>query len=125
MKILFYRYGSICEPDIIEGFEELGIEVSQITEEITNKNLVFGDSARIVSNYLLDHPHDAVFSVNFFPIVSDVCNIFKIPYISWTVDSPVMELFSKSIANPCNAFSITKSILSILDIYFIFHWQSI
>jgi len=102
MKILFYRYGSICEPDIIEGFEELGIEVSQITEEITNKNLVFGDSARIVSNYLLDHPHDAVFSVNFFPIVSDVCNIFKIPYISWTVDSPVMELFSKSIANPCN-----------------------
>ena len=49
MKILFYRYGSICEPDIIEGFEELGIEVSQITEEITNKNLVFGDSARIVS----------------------------------------------------------------------------
>lgn len=102
MKILFYRYGSICEPDIIEGFEELGIEVSQITEEIANKNLVFGDSARIVSNYLLDHPHDAVFSVNFFPIVSDVCNIFKIPYISWTVDSPVMELFSKSIANPCN-----------------------
>ena len=49
MKILYYRYGSICEPVIIEGFVELGIEVSQIKEEITNKNLVFGDSARIVS----------------------------------------------------------------------------
>ncbi|WP_075721662.1 CgeB family protein [Roseburia sp. 499] len=102
MKILFYRYGSICEPDIIEGFEELGHTVSQITEEITNKNLVFGDSARIVSNYLMEHPHDCVFTINFFPIISDVCNIFKIPYICWTVDSPVMELFAKPIQNPCN-----------------------
>jgi len=41
MKILFYRYGSICEPDIIEGFEELGHTVSQITEEITNKKSGF------------------------------------------------------------------------------------
>lgn len=102
MKILFYRYGSICEPDIIDGFEELGHTVSQITEEVTNKNLVFGESARIVSNYLFEHPQDLVFTINFFPIISDVCNIFKIPYLCWTVDSPVMELFTKSIQNPCN-----------------------
>lgn len=102
MKILFYRYGSICEPDIIEGFEELGHTVSQITEEITNKELVFGDSARIVGDYLMEHPQDCVFTVNFFPIISEVCNIFKIPYLCWTVDSPVLELFAKSIQNPCN-----------------------
>lgn len=102
MKILFYRYGSICEPDIIEAFEELGHTVSQITEEITNKELVFGDSARIAGNYLMEHSQDCVFTVNFFPIISDVCNIFKIPYLCWTVDSPVLELFAKSIQNPCN-----------------------
>lgn len=102
MKILFYRYGSICEPDIIEGLEELGHTVFQITEEITNKNLVFGDSARIVSRFLMDHPQDCVFTVNFFPVISDVCNIFKIKYICWIVDSPVMELFAKPIQNPCN-----------------------
>ena len=27
MKLLIYRYGSICEPDIIEGFQELGFEI--------------------------------------------------------------------------------------------------
>ena len=102
MKILFYRYGSICEPDIIDGFEELGHTVSQITHEITNKNTLFGDTLRIVGEYLLDHPHDCVFTINFFPTISDVCNLFKIPYICWSVDSPVMELFSKSIQNPCN-----------------------
>ena len=102
MKILFYRYGSICEPDVIEAFEELGHSVTQITNEITDKNLKFGDSVRIVSQSLFSHPQDIVFTINFFPHISDVCNIFKIPYICWIVDSPVMELFTKSIQNPCN-----------------------
>lgn len=102
MKILFYRYGSICEPDVIEGLTENGHIVTEMTEEITNKSLVFGDCARIVSQSLLNQPQDCVFTINFFPIISDVCNIFHIPYISWIVDSPVMELWSKSIQNPCN-----------------------
>lgn len=102
MKLLFYRYGSICEPDILEGFEELGITVSQITDEITNKNIMLGECAQIVSNYLSNHPQDCVFTVNFFPIISDVCNIYHIPYLCWTVDSPVLELFAKSIQNPYN-----------------------
>lgn len=102
MKILFYRYGSICEPDIISGFQELGFTISQITEQITNKNLTWKESTELVSQYLLDNPHDCVFTINFFPHISEVCNIFKIPYISWIVDSPVMELFTKPIQNPCN-----------------------
>lgn len=102
MKILFYRYGSICEPDIIDGLQENGHTVTEITEEITNKNLVFGDCAKIVSQSLLNQPQDCVFTINFFPIISDVCNIFHIPYICWIVDSPVMELWAKSIQNHCN-----------------------
>lgn len=102
MKVLFYRYGSICEPDIINALEELGHDITQITEEIYNKDFSFGDCARLVSQSLLNHPQDFVFTVNFFPVISNVCNIFKIPYISWIVDSPVMELFTKSIQNPCN-----------------------
>lgn len=39
MNILIYRYGSICEPDIITGFQSLGNQVSEITAEIYNKNL--------------------------------------------------------------------------------------
>lgn len=102
MKILLYRYGSICEPDIIDALQELGHTVTQITDEISNKELSWGDSARIVGQTLLSNSHDCVFTINFFPAISDVCHIFKLPYISWIVDSPVMELFTKSIQNPCN-----------------------
>lgn len=102
MKILLYRYGSICEPDIIDGLKELGHTVYQIEEEIYNKELSLSDIAKLVSNFLLEKPCDTVFTINFFPSISEVCNIFKIPYISWIVDSPVMELFAKSIQNSCN-----------------------
>lgn len=102
MKLLFYRYGSICEPDIIEGFEELGLTVCQITKEIREKNLVPSDCINLVSQYLLDHPVDFVFSINFFPAVAEVCHIFKLPYLCWIVDSPVMELYTTSVQHDTN-----------------------
>ncbi len=102
MKLLFYRYGSICEPDVIDGFQELGHTIQQITTEITNKSLTPQESIQIVSNTLLEHPVDFVFSINFFPFLSEVCNIFHIPYLCWSVDSPVMELFATSITHPWN-----------------------
>lgn len=102
MKILLYRYGSICEPDLILGLKELGHSVEEITDEIYNKELTLSEIAKSVSNFLLQTPCDAVFTINFFPSVSEVCRIMRLPYISWIVDSPVMELFSKSIVNDCN-----------------------
>lgn len=102
MKILIYRYGSICEPDIIAGFQELGNEVTEMTEEIYHKNILPSEEVTLLKNELLAHTYDFVFSINFFPFISEVCNIFKIRYICWTVDSPVMELYSLSIKNPWN-----------------------
>lgn len=102
MKVLFYRYGSICEPFILRAFETLGITITELDKEISDKTLQPSDCVKLVSNALMSNNYDFVFSVNFFPTVSDVCNILHIPYIGWTVDSPVMELYSKSITNNCN-----------------------
>lgn len=102
MRILLYRYGSICEPDVIDGLKELGHRVFEITEEIYNKELTLSQIAKLVSEFMLANPCDAVFTINFFPSISEVCKILKVPYISWIVDSPVMELFTKSIQNDCN-----------------------
>ena len=43
MEILFHRYGSICEPDIIEAFQSLGITVDEEDSEIYQKNIA-GDT---------------------------------------------------------------------------------
>ena len=102
MKLLFYRYGSICEPFLLSAFAEFGIEVTEIDYEITNKSLSPGECVRLVSQVLLEGSYNLVFSINFFPSLSDACNIFRIPYVGWAVDSPVMELYSEAIKNPCN-----------------------
>ncbi len=102
MRILFYRYGSICEPDIIDAFKEYGFEITEITKEIYTKNFPPDKGVALVSQVLMDTPHDAVFTINFFPFIAEVCNIMKLRYISWIVDSPVLELYSPAIANPWN-----------------------
>lgn len=102
MKTLIYRYGSICEPDIIDGFKELEIEVFEIDIEVHDKTVLPRQTVEVVSKYLQDTPVDFVFSVNFFPALSEVCNIFHIRYFSWTVDCPVLEIFANSISNEWN-----------------------
>ena len=82
MNTLFYRYGSICEPDIIDALMEYGINVIEETVEVNNKNITASQKADIVSKRLFEREYAFVFSVNYFPEISSVCNIFKIPYIS-------------------------------------------
>lgn len=102
MNILFYRYDSICEPDLMAVFTRLGHKVTQITEEMTNKELGAKEQLGLVSGALKKQAFQMVFSINFFPVVSEVCNIFHIPYVCWVVDSPVMELYSHSVRNSWN-----------------------
>lgn len=45
---------------------------------------------------------DFVFSFNFLPVVSKVCNVDGVPYVSWIYDNPELFLYSYQIINPCN-----------------------
>ena len=102
MNILFYRYGSICEPDIIASFKHLGFNITEDTREVYNKQLLPSDCIKGLNELLKQDTYSFIVSINFFPSVSDVCNIWGIPYLCLIVDSPVLELFSTSLANPCN-----------------------
>lgn len=45
---------------------------------------------------------DIVFSIDYFPVISELCNRNHIRYISWIYDSPYIDLFHESVYNPCN-----------------------
>ncbi len=110
MEILFYRYNSICEPDLIESFEKLGITVVEDRTQITEKNVSGERLVGEVAEILRNHSFLFVFSVNFFPALSEICELMQVPYIAWTVDVPIQELFSKSLENKCNRiFMFDKS----------------
>ena len=106
MRILFYRYNSICEPDIIEAFQLLGVEVWEEQIEIEDKALPPSGKIKHLADVLLkgrgEEKISFVFSVNFYPYVSELCNKLNILYICWSVDCPVPELLSASVRNQCN-----------------------
>lgn len=102
MEILFYRYNSICEPDILQAFQSFGITVHTEELEMQNKQVSPRECAEKVSGWILQKPLAFVFSVNFFPAVSYTCERLKVPYVCWSVDSPVPELFSNALKNSYN-----------------------
>lgn len=106
MRILFYRYNSICEPDVLEAFRYYGLSVIEETTEMTRKSLSDADRISLIQNHLddtsSDDPYLFVFSINFYPAISEICQIYSVPYVCWTVDSPLAEIYSKSVTNSCN-----------------------
>ena len=45
---------------------------------------------------------DFVFSFNFLPVVSKVCKIDGVCYVSWIYNNPEIFLYSYQVINPCN-----------------------
>lgn len=100
-NILFCRWDSICEDGISHGLQQLGQNVDDFTHKFQSLDYDT-DYLKRLSNRLLEKRYDGVFSVNFIPIISRVCDVMKIPYICWIVDSPCFQLFSNTIRNPWN-----------------------
>ena len=102
MNILFYRYGSICEPDLIDAFKSLQITVIEEDTEIYQKSIEPDVRISRLAEQLLTHQISFVFSINFFPYISEICQRLNIIYACLSVDCPVLELFSRSIRNSYN-----------------------
>lgn len=102
MEILFYRYNSICEPDLLQAFTNFGVTVHVEEMEMHRKNVSPRECAGKVAEWILQKPIAFVFSINFFPAISYTCEKLKVPYVCWSVDSPVPELFSNALRNSYN-----------------------
>ena len=107
MKILVYRYNSIYETAVIETFRSFGLTVDTEETGMNRINLKHSETAAPVYKRLIKQadsgdPYLFVFSMNFFPGISEVCEKLGVLYVCWSVDCPVMELFFKQITNSCN-----------------------
>ena len=43
-----------------------------------------------------------VFTVNYFPLISNVCERTGVKYISWTCDNPLISMYHESVFHACN-----------------------
>lgn len=103
MKILIYKWNVFNQEDIKEAFEYFGHSVKffqapsfkgEVPEEKLRQN------KQAMREAFLEY--DIIFSVNYFSQVSDLCQDMGKPYLSWTVDSPMLTMYHQSVYNSCN-----------------------
>lgn len=90
MKILIFEWaaGTFTYRDIAESFESEGIYYYTVSYQFSNKNEDEFFEYRF-SKVLKDDKYDAVFSVNYFPLVAKCCHNNSVKYISWSYDNPL------------------------------------
>lgn len=102
MNILIYRWKVFNQQDIKEAFEYFGHKVEyyeepvKVIDEAGHRYHNINELTRIFGEY------DIIFSVNYFTHVSDLCEKLGKKYVSWTVDSPLITMYNRSIFNKCN-----------------------
>lgn len=101
MNILMIRWNSISEPDIMAAFEEKGHKVTVFPYEIKDPDYD-QQAVKLLPEELGRAAYDCVFTVDYFPIVARVCNAMHIYYVSWSVDCPVLQYYSKTLSLPYN-----------------------
>lgn len=101
MKILFIEWASFGNADIKDAFikEEHSVVCFPFSNKDTRQN---AEIEAALMEKLHETVPDAVFSFNYFPLVSNVCKKEGLPYLSWIYDSPYVMLYSYTTVNPCN-----------------------
>lgn len=105
MKILFIEWASFGNADIKDAFTKEGHQI--ICFPFSNKDARRdAEIESALTKKLRETVPDAVFSFNYFPLVSNVCKRENLPYISWIYDSPYVMLYSYTTINPCNTIYV-------------------
>ena len=100
-KLLFYQFGSNSEPGMKKALKENNIEYCIFTKKMQDYH-ADADFAYEFLQVLHNEKVQAVFSFDYFPLISMLCEMNKIPYVSWIYDCPLYTLYSNSISNEMN-----------------------
>ncbi|MBD5396475.1 MAG: glycosyltransferase [Lachnospiraceae bacterium] len=103
MKLLVYLWNAYLEADVLEICQEKGVSVKTFSWTFRDKNQDdrfmnwFGKTIDI-------RTYDAVLSINYWPLLSQVCQDQGIRYIAWCYDNPLNVVkIEETLANPVNA----------------------
>ncbi|MBR4831893.1 MAG: glycosyltransferase [Butyrivibrio sp.] len=106
MRILYYYWDEFNGEDCMDAMRRLGHEVDilrleletfELTQEVDNrfKELLTKEDGG--KRY-----YDIVYSFDYYPCISDACQKYDTPYVSWVFDCPHYTLDSHTINNPVN-----------------------
>lgn len=112
MKILVYEWGSLSESLFCRALSELQVDYVEYKKELKNYHFD-AEFAQGMLEVIHSEGVEAVFSYDYFPLVAMLCEINRIPYMSWIYDCPQYTLWSKTLVSPYNYIFCFDEVLAI------------
>lgn len=100
MNILFLNSSAFGKEDMVDSIKELGYSITFFS--LIGDKRINATFMNTFSKLIENKNPDYVFSFNYYPIISQCCEKYHLPYLSYVYDSPLLSLFSCTILNPCN-----------------------
>ncbi len=102
MNIVFVNWDCFCAEDTCEALTNLGhqVYVTQLTEKA--KEEIDEEFVLTLQKIIKENHSELVFSMNYYPTISIVCQEMHCPYMSWIYDNPQLFVYDKTIINECN-----------------------
>jgi len=99
--ILYVQWHSFMNKGIEKAFAELGIQYDIFFYQFNDweKDEVFESK---LESRIRSRSYEAVFGINYSPLISNVCESLGLPYIFWVYDSPIHIRDISSLKNTCN-----------------------
>lgn len=100
-RVLVYRWGALGDCAFLESMRGIGMECVEFTRKMEDYH-ADGEFAREMLAVVHEKQIEAVFSYDYFPLISMLCDMNHIPYVSWIYDCPMNTLMSGTLGKECN-----------------------
>lgn len=101
LHLLIYEWSAYMQNDLEHVLDRIGISYDRFSYVFFNR---YHDD--YLQELLLDRfeesHYDAVFSMNYWPALADICHIAGIPYVAWSYDCPLPFELEPSIFHDTN-----------------------
>ncbi len=98
--LLIYCW-NVADTGFVETLKNIGVSYILYNKPMKDYH-ADGEFAQDIINLAVRERIDAVFSYDFFPLLSVLCQVRGIPYIAWIYDCPVYTMRSETLRNSCN-----------------------
>lgn len=95
MKILMYRWKAYGTDSLLHCLQKMGHKAE--SWECDQIYMDIAASPEPAIQKLRCDDYDFAISLNYFPALAEACNRQGIPYVSWTMDAPLLSLYDASV----------------------------
>ena len=102
-NILVYRWKTERQSFLTAKLVSMGYHCVELWEDFEDCHADAGFAMKVMNCIQEENIH-MVISLNYAPLLASVCEMRKLPYVSWICDCPQQMLFSKTVLYQSNYF---------------------